>query len=204
MSTDYKPLLEGKDIGRYELHFAERYILYDRKILNVMQDESIFLLKDKILIQRVSGGTQPIKATLDRDSFYTFNSINTLVCRGVDNRYILGCLNSKFINWFYYNKFTNRSSLTVNISAKFLRNLPIRRIDFDNPAEKKLHDDLVALVERMLELNKRLAPIRNTSFSERDELLREIKRTDAEIDQKVYELYGLTEEEKQVIVLHRM
>ena len=47
--------------------------------------------------------------------------------------------------------------------------------------------------------NKRLAPIRNTSFGERDELLREIKRTDAEIDQKVYELYGLTEEERQII-----
>ncbi len=62
-----------------------------------------------------------------------------------------------------------------------------------------MHDDLVALVDRMLELNKRLAPTRNTPSSERDELLREIKRTDAEIDQKVYELYGLTEEEKQVI-----
>ena len=47
--------------------------------------------------------------------------------------------------------------------------------------------------------NKRLAPIRNTSFSEREDLLREIKRTDAEIDQKVYELYGLTEEERQII-----
>ena len=47
--------------------------------------------------------------------------------------------------------------------------------------------------------NKRLAPIRNTPSSERDELLREIKRTDTEIDQKVYELYGLTEEERQVI-----
>ena len=199
LSADYKPLLEGKDIGRYELHFAERYILYDRKVLNVMQDESIFLLKDKILIQRVSGGAQPIKATLDRDSFYTFNSINTLVCRGVDNRYILGCLNSKFINWFYYNKFTNRSSLTVNISARFLRNLPIRRIDFSNPAEKKIHDDLVALVSKMLELNKRLGPIRNTYCNERDELLREIERTDKEIDNLVYELYGLTEEERQII-----
>jgi len=60
-------------------------------------------------------------------------------------------------------------------------------------------EDLVALVDRMLELNKRLAPIRNTSFGEREELLREIKRTDAEIDQKVYELYGLTEEERQII-----
>ena len=77
--------------------------------------------------------------------------------------------------------------------------LPIRRIAFDNPKDKKIHDDLVALVERMLELNKRLAPIRNTSSGEREELLREIKRTDAEIDQKVYELYGLTDEERQII-----
>ena len=37
------------------------------------------------------------------------------------------------------------------------------------------------------------------SFGERDELLREIKRTDAEIDQKVYKLYGLNEEERQII-----
>ena len=47
--------------------------------------------------------------------------------------------------------------------------------------------------------NKRFTPIRNTSFGERDELLSEIKRTNAEIDQKVYELYGLTNEEQQVI-----
>ena len=55
------------------------------------------------------------------------------------------------------------------------------------------------LVEKMLELNKRLAPIRDTYGYERDELLSEIKHTDAEIDQKVYGLYGLTEEEKQVV-----
>lgn len=47
--------------------------------------------------------------------------------------------------------------------------------------------------------NNRLAPIRNAPSNERDELLREIKQTDAEIDQKVYELYGLTEEERQII-----
>ncbi len=51
----------------------------------------------------------------------------------------------------------------------------------------------------MLELNKRLAPIRNIAFSEREELLREIKRIDSEIDQKIYELYGLTEDEKKVV-----
>ena len=72
-------------------------------------------------------------------------------------------------------------------------------VEFDNPAEKKIHDDLVALVDRMLELNKRLAPIRNTLDSERDELLREINRTDSEIDNLVYDLYGLTDEEREMV-----
>ena len=97
------------------------------------------------------------------------------------------------------NKSLNNFYLTHMHKSCFLEPLPIRRIDFENPADKKLHDDLVALVDRMLELNKRLAPIRNTSFGERAELLPEIKSTDTQIDQKVNELYGLTEEEKQVI-----
>ena len=75
----------------------------------------------------------------------------------------------------------------------------VNKHHFDNPSEKKLHDDLAALVNKILELNKQLAPIRNTYCSERDELLREIEQTDKEIDNLVYDLYGLIEEERQVI-----
>lgn len=62
-----------------------------------------------------------------------------------------------------------------------------------------MDDDLIALVDRMLELNKRLAPICNTPCNKRDELLREINRTDNEIDNLVYDLYGLAEEERKMI-----
>ena len=44
------------------------------------------------------------------------------------------------------------------------------------------------------EFNKRLAPIRTTPGNERDELPQEIERTDREIDNLVYDLYGLTGE----------
>jgi hypothetical protein len=84
-------------------------------------------------------------------------------------------------------------------NRQFLEPLPIRIIDFNNPAEKKMHDKLVALVESMTELNKHLAPIRDTYSNERDELLREIERTDKEIDNLVYDLYGLTEEERKIV-----
>ncbi len=57
---------------------------------------------------------------------------------------------------------------------------------------------MVALVDRMLELNRKkhspkLAP------SELDRLEREIAATDTEIDNLVYELYGITVEERRII-----
>jgi len=69
----------------------------------------------------------------------------------------------------------------------------IRCIDFDNPEEKKRHDDLVALVERILELNRRL---KDAVGRAREELKRRIERTDEEIDELVYEL---TEKEVQIV-----
>jgi hypothetical protein len=92
-----------------------------------------------------------------------------------------------------------RKGVFPKILVNDVRNLPIRCIDFDKPAEKERHDELVALVDMMLELNNQLASLENTPSDKQDELHIEIKRTDAEIDEKVYELYGITEEEQQII-----
>jgi len=83
------------------------------------------------------------------------------------------------------------------------------RVDFINPLFNALgwdveneaglaHHQREVLVDRMLELNKRkhsgkLAP------SELDRLEREIATTDAQIDELVYELYGITDEERKII-----
>jgi hypothetical protein len=57
---------------------------------------------------------------------------------------------------------------------------------------------MVALMDRMPEMNKRkhsgkLAP------SELERIDREILATDTEIDNVVYELYGITNEERKII-----
>ncbi len=71
--------------------------------------------------------------------------------------------------------------------------------------DKTRHDAMLALVERMLELNKRklVAPPSRRQRSRQDagatDLDREIASTDAEIDELVYELYGISEEERKVI-----
>jgi hypothetical protein len=76
--------------------------------------------------------------------------------------------------------------------------IPIHKIGFSNPAEKAQHDKLVALVENMIELQKKYHETR----MEQDKGLYEQQITivDAQIDRLVYDLYGLTEEEVKVVV----
>jgi hypothetical protein len=56
---------------------------------------------------------------------------------------------------------------------------------------------MVALVERMLDLHKRLAKAK--APDDKTKLQRRIDATDREIDRLVYDLYGLTEEEIGIV-----
>lgn len=124
-----------------------------------------------------------------------------LLKEGTDSnyKYVTGLMNSRLLHWFFTHVATAFANGWFGANRQFIEPLPIRNIDFNNLEEKKMHDDLVALIDRMLELNKRLAPIRNTPCNERDELMRKIERTDGKIDNLVYELYGLTEEEREIV-----
>jgi hypothetical protein len=100
---------------------------------------------------------------------------------------------------FYYKlKTVPKASGFYIYKTMYLKDLPIRCIDFDKSDDKKLYDDLVALVKRMLELNKKLVEVER-AWEDRKELEKETKRTDEKIDRLVYELYELTEEEMRII-----
>ncbi len=80
--------------------------------------------------------------------------------------------------------------------------LPACSIDFSNFGEVAKHDKLVALVNNMLELQKKYHDARMERGKELYE--RQIKMVDAQIDRLVYELYGLTEEDvKHALYVNR-
>ena len=111
--------------------------------------------------------------------------------------FFLGILNSKLL-WFFLKAtgYTLRGGY-FTFKTEYLKPFPISTIDFSNPDEKAQHDKLVALVDNMLELQKKYQEAR----MERDKELyeRQIKVVDAQIDRLVYELYELTEEEVKVV-----
>jgi hypothetical protein len=79
----------------------------------------------------------------------------------------------------------------------YVEKLPIRTINFADPAEVARHDRMVTLVTQMLDLNKKVQDARLEQ--EKTQLSRQIEATDAAIDTLVYELYGLTEEEIGIV-----
>lgn len=102
------------------------------------------------------------------------------------------------MTFYHQKKFLDEFKMRFQkILIKDAKRFPIRAINFDDPAEKALHDQMVSLVERMLALHKSLAAAKSAQESEL--LQRQIKSTDRQIDELVYQLYGLTEEEKQIV-----
>jgi hypothetical protein len=75
-------------------------------------------------------------------------------------------------------------------------------MDFANPTEKAKHKKLVALVDNMLELQKKHHDARMERDKEHYE--RQITIVGAQIDRLVYGLYGLAEEEvKHALYVNR-
>ena len=75
--------------------------------------------------------------------------------------------------------------------------LPIRPIVFTDPADRGRHDRMVALVEAMLDLHRKLAVA--VTGQEKAGLQRQIVATDRVIDRPAYELYGLTAAEIGIV-----
>jgi hypothetical protein len=85
----------------------------------------------------------------------------------------------------------------LRIGPPQLRILPICVLDLNEPANKVKHDRIVSLVEQMLSLHKQLGTARTPQ--QKSMIQNQIKIADRQIDQLVYELYGLTEEEIAIV-----
>jgi len=156
-----------------------------------------FYTKPKIWVIRIQKmrWRQRIVSTVD----HRRNSAAMKTCQMIraagDNvnklAYLQGILASKLTNFWCENY------LVDDMNQTYLEQLPIRTIDFSDKRDKARHDKMVSLVEKMLELNKDLP--KSGTEAEQTRLKRQIAATDRQIDQLVYELYGLTEEEIRIV-----
>jgi type I restriction-modification system DNA methylase subunit len=139
------------------------------------------------------------KATFayDNQGFYS-NDKTTIIPS--NDLYLLGVLNSAVTDYVIRQIASTKQGGYFEQKPMYISQLPICRINFDNPAEKTAHDAIVQQVEHMLALQKERQSVRpEDDFDRARQIDRQIALVDAKIDRLVYVLYGLTEEEIKIV-----
>jgi hypothetical protein len=115
----------------------------------------------------------------------------------MNERFLLGVLNSKLMTFYLRSRSSVFRGGYIALNKQYIEQLPIRSIDFADRKDKARHDRVVELVDAMLALHEKVATARTPH--DRTTIERQIAATDQQIDTLVYELYGLTDEEINVV-----
>jgi len=110
----------------------------------------------------------------------------------LDPKYLVGILNSKLMEFFNRNIGTSLQGGYYSYDPKIIERYPLILSDRDQQQK------IISLVNQMLELQKKYHDIK-VSGNEKERLEQQIKNVDYEIDEEIYNLYGITEEEKKII-----
>ena len=182
LNAGYYPLLVGKDIKRYCINFAEKYIPFDRFNVSVYKEFWIYE-QPKLFIQRIRNLSlkDRIVATYDQDGYICTNTLRMLYIKEESLKkeyplkYILALLNSTLINYIFRTLFLNK-----DIYKYQLEQIPIPVVS------NKEQQPIINLVDKILAA-KQVDSKTDTSEWER------------QIDKLVYDLYDLDDNERKLI-----
>jgi hypothetical protein len=200
----YYEVLGGKQIGRYCV--AET--LKGRMARAAVADEKAFVKPNSVLVQNIVAHIEnpvdhiQIIATVlpdeSQENSVILDTVNQLsVAKPLSALFIAAILNSKLINWFTYRFIFARAIRTMHFDAPVTDRIPFCKLDFTKSADRKCHDKLVVLVDKILGLMPKLRAAK--SDSEKATLQNAVTATDQQIDALVYNLYGLTEKEIKLV-----
>ena len=189
----YQKLLKARNIKRYGIDWKESYVRYGNN-LAAPRDPRIFK-EDRILIQRIVS-----KASLDCTFLNEFMICNTDVITLLPKfdfncKFYLAILNTRLIGNFIKSKNINLDRAAFpKINTNTLEELPVPDI---SKIDVNTQKTILLLVDTMLSLNQQKQTITNSETLER--LNQRIAYTDDKINNLVYELYGLSEEEVRIV-----
>lgn len=133
-----EPIYTGKDIGKYSLKKASRYIKYNRVDFQQCAKDEFYRAKEKLVYKFVSAH---LCFTYDDKQRLFLNSANILIPEvdGMSTKTVLAFLNSALFNFLYTKRFNDLKILKGNLST-----LPFPKISAEQ------NQQLSALVDRAL------------------------------------------------------
>ena len=180
LTDDYKPLIKGQNITPYYINNSSNgYIKYG-KWLGAPREERFFIAPRVIVRQIVSGKPPKIYAGYTEEPLYFTQIGFSIIPKDIISPLELtALLNSKALNFYHkYLYLDIEKELFQKILIENCKRFPV--LAFDNKEE------LEAKVNQIISLKQ--------SNPEAD-----ITELEHQIDQMVYKLYGLTEEEIEIV-----
>ena len=111
-----EPIYTGKDIGKYSLKKASRYIKYNRTDFQQCAKDEYYRAKEKLVYKFVSSH---LCFTYDDKQRLFLNSANILIpeIEGMSVKTVLAFLNSSLFNFLYVKRFNDLKILKGNLST---------------------------------------------------------------------------------------
>ncbi|MBA3707163.1 MAG: Eco57I restriction-modification methylase domain-containing protein [Bacteroidetes bacterium] len=199
-NSDCFKIYRGRNIKAHQINWDKEWIWYrpdlmKQKVGCLPHSKQFFEVPEKLVTQRVNSSMQLLVA-YDAAKNYFLDTVNVSRYSSWDKKhslkFICGLLNSKLINYWYCNKYK-----MPTIGLYELHSVPVHPIDFENKNDKKIHDDIVKLVDTLISKNQEIK-----SISQSDEISNfknKISYNQSNIDDLVYQLYNLTAEEISII-----
>jgi len=187
----YTDIWETQEISLFKDKYQKPTISLDNSFLNKNTIE-LFKTKPKLILRGVS---QQVSAIYDDTGCGMLVAVHTFVPKTKsDGWYLMAIINSKLINWLHLKTFYSvripQGSLKYPIS--FYSHIPIANLKTDQKNE------LGGLSSNIYKLSNTLNNYEEGS-NKWNQLKSEIEKTDKQIDQLVYKLYGLTGEEVKIV-----
>ena len=174
-----KEVKEGKH-SLYALHRAreERIFTKPEKLIGVITEDEIIVSIDS-------------NKTFATDGLYLFGTKN------IGTKYLMGILNSKLFIFLYRLTTMESGRALAQVKPTVLTEMPIRFIDEKNRVDKSLQEEIIKNVNSLLKLYPEISESRLQTKTE--QLEKKVEHHISKIDDAVYKLYNLTEDEIKIV-----
>jgi TaqI-like C-terminal specificity domain/N-6 DNA Methylase len=189
-------IIKGKNIERYYINGSLFFEFKRENITGRTTDKEKLGAKTKILLRKTGF---PIYATFDESGIFPEQSLYFLFNKKTEESYLfyLAIINSKVFQFYYWNRLVTNRDSTPQLKKIHLDIFPVPSIDFSVSKQKEGHHNIIGLVDQMLETQKKAHS--SKTESDKKHYQQKIEIIDKQIDELVYELYGLTKEEIAVV-----
>ncbi len=177
--TYQKGIISGGQIKKYKITYDNDYINIDPELLNGGGFDYKIINNPKILVRQTGDS---LISSIDTDHYYHLNNVHSFAPNNEESlplEYILAILNSDLMDYYYQKTTLEVGRPMAQTDIETIESLPIKDTSIENKNEIK------KLVTKLLEMKKK------------GDL--DTKETEDSINNIIFSIYAINEDEKNII-----